>query len=182
MMRLSKLIGISFLVVAVTAISFAQTNPNNVREPPAAELKKFEPFLGKYNMTADYAGLKWSGTLEIKPAIKGWYVERIILIKSDDGSIDREFRTFITYDANQKSYRGWGFETLPPLLTTERSIRFEGNDFVEEIELEARDGSKLIHRTRYMMTNKDELRIITERQDTTGKTSPFGMVIAKRTK
>lgn len=165
------------LILLCTFSALAQVSPKNVLKPPTAALKKFEPFLGKYNL--DYAGLKGSGTLEIKLAIKGWYIERTILTKTDDG-IDREFRSLITYDVSLKSYRVWVFETLPPLYI-ERSGRFEGNDFVEEVELTSLIGSKSTRRSRYTMTDKDELRILTESENATGKIK-LGVTIAKRVK
>ena len=159
----------------------AQMNPNNVPKPPTAELKKFEPFLGKYTVTSDYAGLKFSGTLEMKPVIKGWYIERTILVKNDDGRIDREYRSMITFDTSLKSYRIWRFETTQP-KNNEMSGRFEGNEFIEELEVRKRDGSKEISRNRITMTNKDEMRIVTEIQDATGKVRQFGLTLAKREK
>jgi hypothetical protein len=179
MNRLFLSVLLTILLCALSAT--AQVNPNNVPKPPVAELKKFEPFLGKYNVTADYAKLKWSGTLEIKPAIKGWYIERTILIKTDDGKIDREFRSLITFDTSLKSYRVWGFETLPP-KNNERSGRFEGNEFIEELEIKRRDGSKSTLRSRYMMPDKDEVRIVTEDQDAAGKITPVGVTVGKRVK
>jgi hypothetical protein len=79
----------------------SQTNPANVPKPPTAELAKFKPFLGKYDVSGDFAKLPWSGTLELSPAIKGWFVEQTILVKSE--GIDREFRMLVTWDATQKS-------------------------------------------------------------------------------
>jgi len=181
-MCLSKAIATSFLTVAVTAVCFAQTDPNNVPKPPVAELKKFEPFLGKYNVTADYAGLKLSGTLEIKPAIKGWYIERTILVKNDDGRIDRELRVMITFDTSLKSYHAWRFETLPPGTNNEMTVRFEENEFIEEAERTNPDGSKRIFRNRISMTNKDEMRIVSENSDAKGKVRQIGVTIAKRMK
>lgn len=170
------------LLILVGAFSAtAQIDPNKVAKPPAAELKKFEPFLGKYTLMSDYEGLKFSGTLEIKPVIKGWYIERIILVKNDDGRIDREFHSFITFDTSLKSYRVWRFETEQP-RNNEASGRFEGNEFIEELEGKARDGSKEIFRNRYTMPNKNEVRIVTELQDATGKITPIGVTIAKRVK
>ena len=160
----------------------AQTDPNNVPKPPTAELKKFEPFLGKYTVTSDYGGLKFSGTLEIKPVIKGWYIERTILGKNGDGRIDRELRLMITFDTSLKSYRLWRFETVPPQTNNEMTGRFEENAFIEEAELKNRDGSKRIFRNRITMTNKDEVRIVTESQNATGKVTPIGVTIGKRVK
>src|SRR5271165_4836524 len=83
-----------FLVPGICAFSicsgviFAQTDPQNVPQPPPAELKKFDPFLGKYQVSGDFANLPWTGTIELKKAIKGWYIEKIILVKTE--GIDRE--------------------------------------------------------------------------------------------
>ena len=167
------------LILLCAFSATAQTDPNNVPKPPTAELKKFEPFLGTYNLTADYAKLKWSGTLEIKPAIKDWYIERTIPIKTE--GIDREYRAMITFDASLKSYRVWDFQTLPP-KNNERSGRFEGNEFIEELEIKRRDGSKSILRSRYTMPNKDEVRIVTEDQDAAGKVTLVGLTTGKRVK
>ena len=179
MNRIFLLMLLTILLCAFSAT--AQTDPNNVPKPPAAELSKFEPFLGRYNQTMDYAGLKFSGTLEIKTAVKGWYIERIILTKTDDGKIDREYRSMVTFDKRLKSYRIWRFETVPP-TNNEMTGRFEGNEFIDELEFKNRDGSKGLFRNRHTMTNKDELRIVTESQDATGKVTPIGETIAKRVK
>ncbi|MFN2455907.1 MAG: hypothetical protein ABR577_16985 [Pyrinomonadaceae bacterium] len=180
MTALSKVIGIAFLIVAFTAVCSAQTDPHNVPKPPSAELKKFEPLLGKYNLTSDFAGHKWSGTMEIKPAVRGWYVERILVIKSAEG-VDREFRLMITYDQTLKRYRIWRFETTPPLMKNEGVGRFDGDVFVEEYELDTPDGSKSILRNR-TTTNNNEVRTITEVVDASGKVTPIGITIAKRVK
>ena len=172
------LAGLLVLLGAFSAI--AQTNPNNIPKPPTDELKKFEPFLGKYNVTAEYAKLKFSGTMEIKPVIKGWYIERSILIKTDDGKIDRELHVFITYDRRLKSYRLSRFETLPP-GNNESSGRFEGNEFIEESEV-TRNGDKVILRNRITMADKDEVRMVTEAQDAAGKITLVGVAIGKRMK
>ena len=180
MNRIFLLMLLTILLCACSAT--AQVDPNNVPKPPTAELKKFEPFLGKYNVTADYARLKWSGTLEITPAVKGWYIERAILIKTDDGKIDRELRLMITFDKRLKSYRMWRFDTTPPQTNNEMTGRFEENEFIEEAELKNPDGSKRIFRNRITMTNKDELRMVTESEDATGKVTQIGVTIGKRVK
>jgi hypothetical protein len=175
MTHIPTVIGISCLIAAFTAVCPAQIDPNNVPKPPTAELKKFEPFLGKYNQTMDYAARKWSGTLEIKPAIKGWYVERIILTKTE--GIDREFHSMFTYDTTLKRYRIWRFETLPP-EKNEGVVRFEGDELIEEYEF-APGG---IFRNRTTMVNSGELRIISELQDASGRVRRIGVTTAKRMK
>ena len=44
-------------LVALCAVSLGQTNPQNVPKPPNAELQKFEPFLGTYEVSGDFANL-----------------------------------------------------------------------------------------------------------------------------
>lgn len=96
-------------VVALCAVSLGKTNPQNVPKPPNAELQKFEPFLGTYEVLGDFANLPWSGTLEVKRVIKGWYIEQIIKVKSP--GIDREFWVLSTWDNGAHKYRLWGFQT-----------------------------------------------------------------------
>jgi hypothetical protein len=170
------------LLVVLNALPAAgQIDPNNVPKPPTVELKKFEPFLGKYTVTADYAGLKFSGTLEIKPVIKGWYIERTIMVKNEDGRIDREFRTMITFDTSLNSYRAWRFETVQP-RNNEMSGRFVGNEYIEESEGKAKNGSKQIFRNRSTLTSTGDLRIVTEIQDAAGQVRRIGLMLAKRVK
>jgi len=87
----------------------------------------------------------------------------------------------ITFDTSLKSYRVWRFETVQP-KNNESSGRVEGNEFIEESEVQKRDVSKDIYRNRYTMTDKDELRIVTESQDAAGKVTPIGVTIGKRVK
>src|SRR4029453_9967663 len=162
MTLIPRLVGISFLMTAFVAACPAQINPHDVPKPPTPELKKVDPFLGKYSHTMDYAGLKWSGTLEIRTAIKGWYVQRIILTKTE--GIDREFHSFFTYDPDVKRYRIWRFEPLPP-GKNEGTVRFEGDQMIEEEEFEP----GVIFRNRTTMVNKNKLRIVSKRQEARGR-------------
>lgn len=177
---MAKLIYTVILLILIGAFSAsAQINPDNVPKPPSTELEKFAPFFGKYVVTSDYAGMKFSGTLEIKPVIKGWYIERTILVKNEDGTIDREFRSMITFDTRLKTYRLWRFETTQP-RDNEMRGRFHGAEFIEEMEVKGRDGMREFFRNRTTMVNADELRIVTEIQDARGNVKPFGMTVAKR--
>jgi hypothetical protein len=83
-------------------------------------------------VTADYFDMQWVGTLELRMAVKGWYVEWEINVQS--GPIDRQLRMFITWDPDMETYRVWRFETLPPapLERSEGVGRFEGEAFVME--------------------------------------------------
>ncbi len=62
------------------------------------------------------------------------------------------------------------------------SGRFEGNEFIEELEGKAPDGSKEIFRNRWTITNKNEVRIVSEIQDAIRKVKQFGLTLAKREK
>src|SRR5713226_4135316 len=70
-------------MLALCAICSPQTDPKNVPQPPTAELRKFDPFLGKFQVSGDYSNLLWTGTLELKKVIKGWYIEQTIFVKTE---------------------------------------------------------------------------------------------------
>jgi hypothetical protein len=160
-----------FLMICLTASkSFGQTNPNNIPKPPTAKLKIYEPFFGRYNMTSEYGRLKFNGTIEIKPVIKGWYVEQTILVKSEDNKIDREFRMMITYDSAQSKYRVWRFETLP-VIPFETTLRTEGSDIILEMQVPPmkEGGPQEIIYNRYSMVSKDQMKILSEVRSLDGK-------------
>ena len=168
----------------LTAAGFAQTDPANLPKPPTNQLKIYEPFFGKYNMVSDYGGLQFKGTIEVKPAIKGWYVQQIILVKSPDNSIDREFHQMVTYDTTQQKYRVWRFETLPP-APTETLLRTEGRDIILEAPVppgKAGDEPQVFF-NRYSMVSGDEMKIVTEIHSRDGKTiATIGVSHATRIK
>ena len=156
----------SFLTLTV----FGQTDPNRIPKPPTEKLKIYEPFFGKYNMTSDYSGIIFNGTIEIKPVIKGWYIEQTILVKSSDNRIDREFRMMVTYDSIQNKYRVWRFETLPP-IGSETTLRTEGNDIILEAKFPplTPGGQEEIFYNRYTMVTPDSMRIVSEVRSPEGK-------------
>jgi hypothetical protein len=174
-----------FVCIAVfTSLAEGQSDPRNVPAPPAVELAKFRPYLGMYEQTMDWRGLAFSGTIEIKPAVKGWYVEWIISTHHQQ-SIDRENRLLMTWDRNLKKYRVWRFETLDPLPTesTEGEIRFSGDELIMEWK-----GSKepvrgmvvKFYRNRVRFTAKDEFEIVTELEPSEGEHVRMGVTRAKR--
>ena len=123
------------LVLALMAptIAFAQSDPNNIPEPPTAELKRLAPYLGSYAVVSNYFDMEWRGTLDLRPAVKGWYVEWEINVQS--GPIDRQLKMFITWDRDLEYYRVWSFSTTPPDPKDrdyEGIGRFEGEEFVIE--------------------------------------------------
>lgn len=149
-------------LLSICAACFPQTDPKKAPQPPTVELRKFDPFLGKFNVSGDFANLPWNGTLELKKAIKGWYIEQIILIKSE--GIDREFRILATWDKNVQKYRMWGFQTLPIMPDNGGEIRFEGDEMITEWVSPRPDGSKATFSNRYRFVSKDELEILSYMQ------------------
>jgi ketosteroid isomerase-like protein len=165
-------------MLALGAICFPQTDPKNVPQPPTAELKKFDPFLGKFNVSGDFANLPWTGTLELKTSIKGWYIEEIILVKTE--GIDREFRILATWDKNVRKYRSWGFQTLPIMPDNGGEIRFEGDEMITEWVSVRPDGSQVTSSNRYRFVSKDELEILSYRQVGNGPAEKIGFLKGKR--
>lgn len=158
-------------MICITASeSYGQTNPNSIPKPPTAKLKIYEPFIGRYNMSSDYGGLKFNGTIEIKPVIKGWYIEQTILVISADSKIDREFRMMVTYDSVQSKYRVWRFETLP-VIPFETTLRTQDSDIILEMQvppLKEGDPQEIIY-NRYSMVSKDQMKIVSEVRSLDGK-------------
>ncbi len=163
-------------LVAIGTVSLGQTNPRSVPQPPSVELQKFEPFLGKYEVSGDYANLPWAGTLELKKVIKGWYIEQIIQITSP--GIDREFWVLATWDKNAQKYRLWGFQTLPSQV--EGDVRFEDDEMITEFTYPGPDGQKATSTNRYKFTGKDELLVTSYRQIGNGSVEKIGTLIGKR--
>ena len=163
-------------LLTVGTICFPQTDPKNVPQPPTAELAKFDPFLGKYEVSGDFANLPWAGSLELREVIKGWYIEQIILVKT--GGIDREFRILATWDKNLQKYRLWGFQTLPMML--EGEVRFQGDEMTTEWVSVRPDGSHARSTNRYRFVSKDELEILSYRQVGNGPTEKIGFLKGKR--
>ena len=163
-------------LVALCAVSLGQTNPQNVPKPPNAELQKFEPFLGTYEVSGDFANLPWSGTLELKRVIKGWYIEQIIKVKSP--GIDREFWVLSTWDNGAHKYRLWGFQTLPAV--PEGEIRFEGDEMITAWTSIRPDGSKVLSSNRYHLLAEGQLEVVSYSQSENGPIQKIGTLRGKR--
>jgi|SRR5579859_733871 len=162
--------------MAICAVSLGQTNAQNVPQPPSAELQKFEPFLGKYKVSGDYANLPWAGTLELNKVIKGWYIEQIIRIKSP--GIDREFWVLATWDKNAQKYRLWGFQTLPSQI--EGDVRFEDDEMITVFTYPVADGQKATSTNRYKFVGNNELLVTSYRQVGNGPVEKIGTLTGKR--
>lgn len=161
-----------------------QDSSRNVRgNSPPPQLKRFEPFWGRYSAAVDWPtrNLKWEGSLELAYTIKGWYLESN-LIKETAGP-HRQWRLLITFDNNLQKYRVWRFETNPPLAGLEGVIKFEGdNEWYAEWQNFPQPKGKATYFSRFRLKNNDELDIITEILYADGKGERLGVVTCKRTK
>lgn len=145
--------------------AYAQTDPENPPEPPVERLGVLEPFLGLYVHTDQTFGNlgPWAGTLEVRPAVKGWYVEWVI--NTHHRAIDRQNRMIMTWDEKLGRYRVWRFETTPqlPQGVVEGTARSVGDTLVMEWEnVPGPRGGTGIYRNRAFMDGPDELLIITD--------------------
>lgn len=171
-------------LIMLSGLAWAQSDPRNVPKPPTEELAKFRPYLGMYEHSMEWMGLPWSGTLEVKPSVMGWYVEWIIHTHHEQ-AIDRENRLIMTWDRDLKKYRVWRFETLDPLPpeVAEGEVRFAGDEMIMEWKGPAepiRGMAVKFYRNRVRLTTKDQLEIITEMEARNGETRRLGITRAKR--
>lgn len=183
-MAITRHSAVCLILIAVAVTASGQSDPRNVPAPPATELAKFRPYLGMYEQTMDWRGLAFSGTIEVKPAVKGWYVEWIISTHHQQ-SIDRENRLIMTWDRNLKKYRVWRFETLDPLPpeATEGEVRFSGEELIMEWKgpkEPVRGMDVKFYRNRVRFTGKDEFEIVTEMEPKEGELRQLGVTRAKR--
>ena len=151
-------------------------------EPPTAQLEKFAPFLGSYDVEGPFNGRQWTGTGDVRPAVNGWYVEWVYRVRSGPGT-DRELRQLLTWDGRKSRYRIWRFETLPVADANEGEARFEGDELIMEWTFTGPGGRPVTLRNRNRMVGKDRLLVISERRvgaggefekvgETTGKRRP----------
>jgi hypothetical protein len=149
---------------------------------PPAELKRFEPFLGKYSAKVDWpsSNLFWEGSFELASTIKGWYVESN-LIKESAGP-HRHWRLVMTWDRRQQKYRVWRFETNTPRPEIEGVVKFEGDKewYAVWENFPVAGGKTVTQYSRFRLRGADELEIITESVDATGKRESSGVVYCKR--
>ncbi|MGE0555657.1 MAG: hypothetical protein AB7R55_19660 [Gemmatimonadales bacterium] len=165
-------------LIALAAPAAAQVDTTEVPRPPKAELARLDRFLGSYEHVGQfYTGVgPFAGTLVVRPAIRGWYVEWII--ETRHGPIDRELRMLTTWDERAKHYRTWRFETLPqsPTGTVEAKSWFEGSEFVMEWpDAEGPNGEHGPFRNRIRLDGPDELVIVSEAEPAPGKTVRLGV-------
>jgi hypothetical protein len=183
---LSRTVGLVFLMGVSFIACFAQTDPmkNILGQSPPKELKKFEPYLGRYEATVMSRDQKtgelkpfWTGTWEWKMALENWYVEWNLIRQS--AGPHRHFRVMMTWDNQMKKYRFWRFETLNPNLTNDGVIRFEGDEMIMEWKAPKRDGGDSFFRNHVRVVSGD-LYLSTEERLPDGKIVPGGAVTGKR--
>ena len=156
----------------------AQLDTLHVPEPPTARLAALEPFFGRYVHTENtYAGMgPWRGTLDVRPTVKGWYVEWVIDARF--GPIDRELRMLVTWDERLSRYRIWRFETTPqdPPGAIEGEGRLDHGELVMEWKnARGPDGQSGTFRNRVRMEGPDQLVIVTEVEPEGGSTFQLGV-------
>lgn len=167
-------------VMLFAQVAYAQVGPSRIPEPPTDALARFQPFFGTYTVSGNYFGQEWRGTLDVRPAVKGWYVEWEINVHS--GPIDRQLRMLMTWDMKSEQYRIWRFETLPPEPSdrAEGSGWFEGDEFVMEWVMPAPDGEPGIFRNRVQMETADILVMVSEGERASGDIQRIGVTTARR--
>lgn len=165
-MRLVRamLFACSLAVAVGVAEARAQTDPENVPEPPVEQLAKLQPFVGLYAHTEQYYdGVgPFNGTLEVGPTVKGWYVE--FVINTHHRAIDRQLRMIMTWDDALQHYRVWRFATVPQRApgTVEGKAHFVADTLVMRWEGMSPEGVPGTFRNRVFMDGADELVIISD--------------------
>lgn len=103
---------------------------------PVERLARFRPYVGLYQH-ADQTWIgegamrgPWRGTLEVGPAVKGWFVEWTINTVS--GPLDRQLRMLMTWNEAAGEYQVWRFETLPGSAGAMGRVRFAGDSLIME--------------------------------------------------
>lgn len=152
-------------ILALVREGWAQTDPENPPQPPVERLARLQPFFGLYT----HAGQTWegvgpfAGTLEVGPAVKGWYVEWVI--NTHHRAIDRQLRMLLTWDDELERYRVWRFSTVPqqPPGSVEGEVRFVGDTLVMEwADMRGPAGQRGSFRNRVFLEGRDELVIISD--------------------
>lgn len=171
-----------FLLISLTVISKtrAQTDPNDIPKPPLTELKKFNPYLGMYNVTSEFLGRKYQGTFEWKPAVKNWYMQSTIQLQDKAKTFDRELIIMMTWDTALQKYRLWRFETTPPLSpeVSEGETKFVNDELLQEWKFKDEKGNYTF-RNRLKMSSPDKLLIVSE-EERDSKITQIGVTTCTR--
>ena len=174
-----KAAAIGALLVLLPAAAFAQgPDTTAIAAPPAEQLAELAPFFGSYSHDAnEWMGVgPFRGTLDVGPAVKGWYVEWVI--NTHYGPIDRQLRMLVTWDEQLDHYRIWRFETEPQLPpgTVEAEGWIRGDEFVMEWkDSPGPDGEPGLFRNRVRMNGPNELVIVSEAELESGEPVELGV-------
>lgn len=158
------------LVSGVVQQGWAQANLSSTREvveeplsypPPTEALSRFSPYVGLYEFSGGFMGQDYKGTLQVNPAVKGYYVEWIIEfgMGTIDNHFDRQLRILTTWDRVNQAYRIWRFETNAQEIMGEGRARFDGPNFIMEWDTLSPDGQPGTFRN-IVSRNKDGQIII----------------------
>ena len=161
----------------------AKRDSNTRATPPTDALAPFEPFIGLYEFAGEWEGAPYRGTLEVKPAVKGWYVEWVINVHSvreSDPPIDRQLRMLTSWDRFAEQYRIWRFETNNPVLMGGGKARFDGDAFIMEWRTPGPDGERGTFRNRVFLKSPDEIVIVSEGERDSGEVEQIGVGTGKR--
>ena len=181
-MHTSRLL-IAVLIAALAIQASAQTPADDPRRvKPTAAMARLNHFVGNYVTVMERKGKSLQGTMEIKPVVGGWYLERTNYTRSENGEIDSEIRSLITWDPERGHYRIWRFVQLTPQDRHDGVGRFEGEEFIEEYPIERSSGPGRLLRNRITMTSRNEMRIVSEVEHADGKVAQRGVIIATRVK
>lgn len=179
-----KHIGVAAAFAFVVASNgTSQTVPVDPRRiPPTEQLGRLAPYLGEYSTRMEQANRVVLGTMELKMVVKGFYIERVNVGRTEDGKVDSEIRSLITWDPALGKYRIWRFVPLTPQGQHDGVAWFDGEVFIEEYPIENSPSGQRVLRNRTTMTNPNELRIINEIDYADGRTSVRGVITANRVK
>ena len=80
----------SFLFAAILLLStvlFAQQDSTDARRiKPTEQLERLKRYIGEFSLIMDQSNRKLTGMIKTEFVVKGWYIERTITSKTDDGS------------------------------------------------------------------------------------------------
>jgi|GEM_PF-5057518 len=157
-------IGSSSFCVAQSAMPVNDRPPIESYPPPTEALASFSSFVGLYEFSGGFMGQGYKGTLEVKSAVKGYYVEWIIDFGMGtlDNHYERQLRMLTTWDRVNKVYRIWRFETNAQEIMGEGRAHFDGNDFIMEWDMLSPEGKPGTFRNIVSMNDRNQLIIKSE--------------------
>ena len=182
-MRRSSQLLAAVLMLLLAPNGMAQTAASDPRRAaPTEQLSRLDRFLGRYTTVMEQSNRRVPGTMELKPVVKGFYIERVNLSATADGKVDSEIRSLITWDPELAKYRIWRFVPLTPQKRLDGIAWFDGDVFIEEYPIEGSATGQRLLRNRVTMSSPDEMRIVNEIEYADGKTSTRGIIHATRMK